>query len=134
MDTIHIEGLQGLARVGVPLEERRHPQKILIDLEMGMDLAAAGRSDAVERTIDYARVVEEICRLLKGRSFRLVEALAHQMARRLITRFGPDQVVVRVKKFSVPGTKSVGVEIKRGEIPKVGRSRTTSKSPRTSLR
>ena len=123
-----------MARVGVPPEERQHPQKIEIDLVLERDLTAAGRTDRFTETIDYAAVVEEIRRLVACGTFRLVEALAHQVAQRLITRFGPDQVVVRIKKFSVPGTKSVGVEIKRGEIPKVGRSRTTSKSPRTSLR
>lgn len=84
-----------------------------MDLEMELDLEKAGKSDEVARTLDYARVVEEIQAFLQGRSFRLVEALAHQVAHRVMDRFRPERVRLRVRKFSVPGTQSVGVEVAR---------------------
>ncbi len=129
MDKILIKGLESFACVGVPAEERKHPQRILMDLEMELDLEKAGRLDDVAHTLDYARVVEEIQVFLQGRSFRLVEALAHQVAHRVMDRFSPERVRLRVRKFSVPGTQSVGVEVAR--VKRGGRSRTTSGSPRT---
>ena len=128
MDKILIEGLQVKARVGVTAVERRKPQAVFIDLELEADLAGAARRDAVEETVDYAAVVREVKALVKERSFRLVEAMAQATAESVSSRFRPDQVRVRIRKFSVPGTASVGVEITRG------RSRTTSGFPRTGLR
>ena len=100
-----------------------------MDLEMEVDLKAAGKSDDVRQTLDYARVAEEVRSFLKGRSFRLVEALAHQVAHQVMNRFGPERVQLTVRKFSVPGTRSVGVEVVR--VKRGGTSRTRSKSPRT---
>ena len=113
LDRILIEGLICRAHVGVLAAERRKRQKILVDLELPLDLRKAGRSDRVELTVDYAAVAREVKGLAEGRPFRLAEAIAEQAAGRLLARFKVRQVAVRVRKFSVPGTKSVGVEVIR---------------------
>lgn len=118
MDFIRIEGLRCRCRVGVPAAERRRRQPILIDLGVGLDLKQAGREDQVKATIDYAAVADAVKKMVEGRPFRLVEAMAEAVARFILTRFGPDQVQVRVRKFSVPGAESVGVEITRGRLQK----------------
>ncbi len=114
MDSILIEGLHCRAHVGVPLEERQRLQQVRIDLELGLDLKVAGRLDRVEKTKDYASVAQAIKDLVRRRSFRLVEAMAEAIAGQLLERFKPAFVRVRVRKFSVPGTDSVGVEVTRG--------------------
>ena len=108
-----------MARVGVPDSERRRRQKILVDLELSLDLKSAGRLDRVEATIDYAAVVNEVRSLVESHPFRLVEAMAELAAERILVKFKPKAVSVRIRKFSVPGTESVGTEITRR-----GRSRT----------
>ena len=120
-DRIRIEGLVCRARVGVPEGERRKRQKILIDLELETDLRRAGRSDDFKETVDYAAVSREVKRLAEGKSFRLVEAIAESAAGCVLTKFKVKRVMVRVRKFSVPGTKSVGVEVVR---PSTGSGRT----------
>ena len=118
MDRILIKGLVCRATVGVPEWERRKRQKILIDLELGLDLKKAGRSDRVEQSVDYAAVAREVKKLAESRPFMLVEAMAESAAGLLLKRFRVRTATVRVRKFSVPGTASVGVEIQRGQTPK----------------
>ena len=97
----------------MPDAERRKRQKILIDLELGLDLRKAGRSDRVEQTADYAAVSREVKDLAESRPFKLVEAIAESAAALVLDRFRVREVSVRIRKFSVPGTCSVGVEISR---------------------
>ena len=113
MDTVFIEGLEVLAHVGVTEEERRRRQRISIDVGMLLSLARAGRSDSVEDSIDYAAVSVQVRKLAENRSYRLAEALAQALADGILKQFHPRQVCVRVRKFSVPGAVSVGVEIRR---------------------
>ncbi len=115
MDKVRIKGLVCRAHVGVPEAERRKRQKILIDLELELDLKKAGRSDRVEYPVDYAAVAREVKEWVEGRPFVLVEAIAESAAGRVLGRFKVKQAMVRVRKFSVPGTCSVGVEITRSK-------------------
>ena len=124
MDKVLIEGLRCKARVGVLDWERERRQPIELDLELGLDLKPAGQRDQVEKTIDYAAVAAEVKRLVERGSFRLAEAVAEQTAQLLLKNFKADWVRVWVRKFSVPGTKSVGAEVTRG------RWRRSSRSPR----
>ena len=113
-DSILIEGLRVQAHVGVPLAERRRLQPVRIDLKLGLDLRTAGRMDRVEKTLDYAAVAQEVKGLVRGRSFRLAEAMAEAIAERLLRKFKPARIRVQIRKFSVPGATSVGVAITRG--------------------
>jgi len=113
VDNIRIEGLLCMAHVGVPESERNRRQKLLLDLDLRADLQGAGRYDRVSETIDYAAVCAEVKKLAEGKPFHLVEAVAESAAERILERFDAVEVRVRVRKFSVPGTESVGVEIVR---------------------
>lgn len=105
---------------------------MLIDLELELPLGAAGRSDRVDRTIDYAAVALAVKRFVEGRPFRLVERMAEGVAQRVLDRFRPARVRIRIRKFSVPGAESVGVVMTRGRAP--GKSRRRSGFPRTGPR
>jgi len=120
-DRILIKGLRCSAHVGVPESERRRRQRVLLDLELALDLRKAGRSDRVKHTVDYAAVAREVKKLMEGRPFILVEAMAELVAGLILKRFRVKGVTVRIRKFSVSGTKSVGVEIVR---PSTGSGRT----------
>ena len=113
MDTIQIDSLEVQAYVGVPDEERRTKQRILIDVELRLCLKEAGEGDRIEETIDYAAVVREIEKMVEVREFQLVEALTESISSLILERFRVDEVKVRVRKFSVPLVKSVGVQISR---------------------
>jgi len=92
---------------------------------------AYGDVDELNSVLGAARAFAqegEVKALLEGRSFRLVETMAEGAAQKVLKRFRLAEVQVRIRKFSVPGARSVGVEITRG------RSRTTWGSPRTGPR
>jgi dihydroneopterin aldolase len=102
------------------LEEERHrDQSFEVDVELYLDLRAAGRTDDLTRTVDY-REAFDICRgVIEGPSQQLIEALADSIATRLLAAFeaaGLSEVVVRVRKPEVvlPGElDSAAVEIRR---------------------
>lgn len=113
LDWILIEELECRAHVGVPDEERKRRQKLLVDLELGLDLRKAGKNDRVEDTVDYASAARAVRRFIEDGSFQLVEAVAEGAAALLLERFPIKEARVRVRKFSVPGTRSVGVSVSR---------------------
>lgn len=112
-DQIVIEGLRCWAHVGVSEEERRHRQRLLLDITVEMPLATAGRMNHVRATVDYAAAVMLAKRTAEGKPYRLVEAIAERVATALLKTFRVESVTIRIRKFSVPQAESVGVEITR---------------------
>ena len=116
LDWVLIEELECRARVGVPEEERRTRQRILVDLELGLDLGGAGKRDRVEETVDYAAVSQAVRRFTEAGVFHLAEAIAEGAAALVLERFPLiKEARIRVRKFSVPGARSVGVAVTRAK-------------------
>jgi 7,8-dihydroneopterin aldolase/epimerase/oxygenase len=113
MDTILIEDLEGFYHVGVPDEERSQPQRLLISIEMEHDFSAAAENDELGRTIDYFAVSQRLLRFGEGRSWRLIEKLALDIADVVLREFGARQVTVTVKKFVIPQARHVAVSLVR---------------------
>ena len=117
MDTITICDLEVQYHVGVPDEERAHAQRLLITLEMDLDLSQSAREDDLSLTINYYSVSQHLLQLGKGRSWKLIETLAEEIARDVLTRFGPDCIRVEVKKFIIPEARYVSVWMERSRNP-----------------
>jgi 7,8-dihydroneopterin aldolase/epimerase/oxygenase len=115
MDLIAIRDLEVHYHVGVPDAERAKAQRLLIDVEMGSDFTAAAASDDLTRTIDYYAVSRRLLRLGEGRSWRLIEALAVEIAELVLKEYGAVQVAVEVKKFILPETRHVSVRVVRSK-------------------
>ena len=114
MDTIFINELKVQTKLGVPAWERILPQTIILDIEIGYDLAKACISDAITDTIDYGAVVRRIRETLSERNFQLVEALAEHVCQLIFKEFGGLTVKIKVAKPAIlPGLKSLGVTIER---------------------
>lgn len=101
-DKVIIKGLVFYGHHGVTDSERELGQRFSIDLEMRLDLKKAGKSDDVSDTVDYKEVYHAIREHEKGKSFRLLEALAEDVARVVLERFPIEEVLVRVCKPYVP--------------------------------
>jgi dihydroneopterin aldolase len=116
-DRIVLSGMRFEGRHGVTQEERELPQLIELDVELWLDLAAAGRTDDLAATVDYGPVIE-LCRdVVELRSFRLLEAIAEATAAAVLRGTLAQSVVVRVRKLAVPVDADLdfaGVEIQRG--------------------
>lgn len=109
MSKISIVDLEVFFRVGVSDEERARPQRLLLTVEMECDFSAAAASDHIGETIDYYGVTQSISKYGEGRSWKLIEKLAADIADRILAEFGPDAVFVEVKKFVIPQTHYVSV-------------------------
>ena len=113
MDLITIRELEVHFHVGVPDEERVRAQRLLIDVEMEADFSAATAGDDLGRTIDYYAVSRRILRLGEGRSWRLIETLAAELAGLVVAEFGASRATVEVKKFILPEARHVSVRTTR---------------------
>ena len=116
-DRIELRGLRVLGVHGVLPEERVKAQPFELDLDLEVDLAAAGRSDALADTVDYAGVVDRAGGVIAGPAkYRLLEALAEAIA---ATAMEDDRVVsvtVGLRKLEPPleaDIATVGVRITR---------------------
>ena len=115
MDRIVIEDLEVMACVGVPDEERASPQRLLLTVELGVDVSRAAASDDLRHTVDYGAVSRRLTAWAGSGSWRLIETVAVQAAELLQREFGVGSVRVCVKKFILPQTRHVAVEVTRGE-------------------
>ena len=116
MDKIILKGIRFHGYHGVAEAERQLGQKYEIDLELMTDLSAAGKTDDLTHTIDYAQVVQLVIEIGTQQSFALFEALAETIADAVITQFQIDEVRIAVKKLSPPIETRLayaGIEIHR---------------------
>ena len=115
MDVIFISDLRLDILIGVYDWERKVPQTVQLDLEIGIPDAGQPRSDRIRETIDYARVIERIKASLTQDRFLLVERLAEHLAQLVMTEFKAPWVKVSVSKLAVEkDVKRVGITIERG--------------------
>jgi len=108
---ISIVDLEVDYRVGVPDLERATAQRLLLTLELEFDFAAAARSNDLADTIDYHAVAQRLLRFGDGRSWKLIEKLAVDIANTVLIEFKPAAVTVEVKKFILPETRHVSVTV-----------------------
>ncbi len=113
-DRVFIRDLAMRCIVGVDEYERREKQDILVHLTLHTDLRKAGRTDALEDTVDYRAIKKRILHLAEESRFRLIEALAQSIADECLRDERVEQVEVTVEK---PGAlrfaRTAGVEIVR---------------------
>ena len=113
MDTIIIRDLAVAYHVGVTEAERAEPQRLLLSLEIGRDLAAAADADDLSQTIDYYAVCQRLLHFGEGRKWKLIETLAYEIAALVRTEFLATAVLVEVKKFVITEAAYVAVRVAR---------------------
>ena len=113
MDTITLTDLEVHYRVGVPDAERAQPQRLLLTVEMRHDFTRAAAGDDLRETIDYYAVSRRLLAFGEGRSWKLIEKLAADIAAMVLAEFGAAAVTVEVKKFILPETRHVSVLLSR---------------------
>jgi len=113
-DRVFIRDLAIPCIIGIGEHERQEKQDVLVHITMHADLRRAGRSDALEDTIDYRALKKRILHLVGKSQFHLIEALAQSIADECLRDDRVERVEVAVEK---PGAlrfaRTVGVEIVR---------------------
>ena len=117
MDKIILKNLRCHGRVGVLEEEKRLGQTFLVNIEMMVDLAPAGRSDDLKLSVNYAEVFELAKTLIGASRCDLIETYGEQLAGEILSRYEiVSRVIVQVEKPDAPiegEFESVGVVIDR---------------------
>ena len=113
-DLIRIVDLEVWTRIGVPDEERAHPQRLLVNLEMRVgDFSKAAASDDIARTVNYFDVAQYISNFAGECPRKLLERFAEELAAGLINAFPIKKIRLEVKKFILPNAHHIAVEIER---------------------
>ena len=102
-DEIIISGLKIFAWHGVYEDEKEKGQNFIVNAKLSLDTSLAGESDSLEDSVDYGKVCLFINDFMRINRFNLLEAVANQMARKIMVRF--------------PMTQSVELEVMKPEAP-----------------
>ena len=113
MSRISIVDLEAFYHVGVPDDERATPQRLLLSLDLAFDFSASAGSDRIEDTINYKALTDDLLKFGDGRSWKLLEKLAGDVAEFVLQRYKPQSVQIEVKKFVIPQARYVSVALER---------------------
>jgi dihydroneopterin aldolase len=106
---ICVRDLRALGVHGVLAHEQEHAQPFSVDVDAFFDVDAAARSDALADTVDYGALVGAVEAVVTATSFRLLEALAAAIARRVLDEHRQvTRVEVVVRKVRPPVAVDVG--------------------------
>lgn len=115
-DIIRLAKMSFYGYHGVSASERETGRMFEVDCELEVDLADAGHSDRLTDTIDYTKVYKVIKETLEDKAFSLLEAIAGQLASKLLDNFPVYSVTLRVRKLNPPiagHIKYIEVELTR---------------------
>jgi dihydroneopterin aldolase len=116
-DRILLRGLVFEGHVGARDEERERLQPVHVDVALTLDLAAAGRTDDLERTVDYSAAAKLVGRIIATRTHHLIETIAESVAAELMAAFpSVQEIEVRVRKPQIrvgDAGGSATVEVRR---------------------
>ncbi|MDQ1143314.1 dihydroneopterin aldolase [Bacillus sp. SORGH_AS 510] len=117
MDKIFVNRMEFYGYHGVFPEENRLGQRFAVDLTVSVDLRKAGETDELEHSVNYGELYQVCKEIVEGKPYKLVEAVAEQIASSILEQFALVQdVTVKVIKPDppIPGHyRSVAVEIMR---------------------
>ena len=101
-DRIRLTGVRGRGFHGVFEHERREGQEFVVDVELAVDLGAAGASDDLADTVNYGEIGAAALARIEGEPHDLIERLAELVAQDALAHPGVDEVTVLVHKPQAP--------------------------------
>tara|TARA_A100001035_G_scaffold111520_1_gene87446 strand:- start:192 stop:542 length:351 start_codon:yes stop_codon:yes gene_type:complete len=114
MDIVFIKELCVETIIGIYDWERKIKQVVCIDLELETEIKSASSSDDIGDTVDYKSVAKRVKSFIEESNFLLIEALAEETVKIILSEFDVKTVKGRFSKpGAVTGSKEVGVIIKR---------------------
>jgi 7,8-dihydroneopterin aldolase/epimerase/oxygenase len=120
IDKIILRELHFVARHGVLPIETENSQRFSATVELELPLAEAGKTDRLDKTVDYCAVQAVVRQIIEGSHKRLIETLAERVAAELLTAFPSlSAVSVEIIKPSPPVDfqfAGVSVRIRRERV------------------
>ena len=101
-DRIALYGLRARGRHGVLPAERELGQVFVVDVDLGVDTAAAAAEDDIAQTVDYGAVASRVVEVVGGEPCDLLETLAQRVADTCLSEPRVIDVHVTVHKPMAP--------------------------------
>ena len=77
--TIFFKEIDILCRVGVYEHEKKHPQRIIIGIELALSTEVEPINDRIDETLNYDLIYREIKKISSSQHFNLVETLTYRI-------------------------------------------------------
>ena len=103
MDKMIIKGLEIFAHHGVMQEEKEHGQKFILDVTATLDLTKARKSDKLDDTVNYAKMIGTIKAVFLSEKNDLIEHAAERVADSILKNYKKiESVTLLLKKPNAP--------------------------------
>ena len=121
LDYIHLNEMEFYGYHGVLPEETKLGQRFRVTVSLATNLSEAGKSDELDKTVNYAEVYSVCQSVVEGKPVKLIEAVAERIAEEIKRKFADKVFGVRVVLTKpdppIPGHyASVAVEITRARF------------------
>lgn len=121
MDYIHVNEMEFWGYHGALPEENKLGQRFRVSLSLAVSLKAAGQTDCLDETVNYADAYMICRKIVEGEPVKLIETLGERIATEVLSTFeglvkGCKVVLIKPDP-PIPGHyRSVSIEITRGEF------------------
>jgi dihydroneopterin aldolase len=112
-DRICIDSLELSAQLGITEDERALPQRVTLSLTFEPEREFSGLQDDIRQTVDYVRVCEAARTIARECPRHLLETLGEEIARGLLAAFPIRTLQLELRKYVVPETAFVAVQLAR---------------------
>ncbi len=103
MDKIIVKNLKLFCYHGVNPEEKQDGQNFVFDIEAGVDLTIPCKTDDVDDTVSYAKIIKTVRRVAQSEKNDLIERVAQRITDEIFDEFSKVQtLIVTVKKPEAP--------------------------------
>ena len=118
MDTVYVHGLAVDTVIGIFDWEREIRQKVVLDVEMAVDISPSAATEDIDRTVSYKDVSDRLTQFIEQSEFLLVETMAEEIAGLILAEFAVPFVRIKLgKPDAIANAGDVGVMIERGQKP-----------------
>lgn len=87
MDKITLQRMQFYGYHGLLPEENKLGQRFIVSIDLFLDLNKPGKTDNMNDSIDYSYVYEIVEKVVTGEAKNLIEAVAEDIARQMLSTF-----------------------------------------------
>jgi dihydroneopterin aldolase len=101
-DCVFVRGLEFEGNHGYTAAERRGTRRFRVNLTLELPLAAAAASDKISDTIDYWKVSDAVVAIGTNTTFKLLEALAGAIGKRIQELYPRVAVEIELEKLAPP--------------------------------
>jgi FolB domain-containing protein len=114
MDKLRLNGIEVLCIIGDLPDERIREQRLMVDVELSLDLSTSANSDDLLDTVDYAELSNKIRKVLQDAKCRLIERAASLVCNVCLEEEKVAKAAVSICKAGcVPGLASAEVRMER---------------------